>query len=130
MFLILIQVLAGVPQAPADGEGRTVWQGVYTDAQAARGRSEYEANCIRCHRGGPRTGDEFRRDWSGSEVEALFNQIKASMPSDAPSSLSDAAYLDIVTYVLQVNAFPGGAGELRAGALKGIRIEGRTGPDP
>src|SRR5688572_30453816 len=28
----------------------TVWQGVYTEAQATRGQSEYTAHCANCHR--------------------------------------------------------------------------------
>jgi cytochrome c5 len=110
--------------------GQTVWDGVYTEAQASRGKTQYEASCRSCHRGGPRSGDEFMRDWSGSDVESLFKQIKASMPPRDPSSLSDAAYVDIVAYMLQVNAFPAGSNELAAGTNRPIRIEGRNGPGP
>jgi hypothetical protein len=70
------------------------------------------------------------RDWSGTDVESVFRRIKVSMPPDAPSSLSDAAYLDIVAYMLQVNAFPAGRNELSADAIKRIRIEGLNGPEP
>ena len=70
------------------------------------------------------------RDWSGTDVDGLFSQIKMSMPADAPSSLSDEAYLDIVAYILKVNAFPAGRDELSAAVLKSIRIEGRNGPEP
>ena len=106
-----------------------MWDGVYTEAQADRGKARYETSCSACHRGGPRTDDAFMRDWSGSDVETLFSQIKASMPAGAPSSLSDAAYLDIVAYMLQVNAFPAGSHELAVDALKRIRIESRNGPE-
>jgi len=70
------------------------------------------------------------RDWDGSDVESLFKQIKATMPSSDPSSLSDAAYADIVAYMLKANAFPAGSSELDAGAVGPIRIEGRNGPGP
>jgi hypothetical protein len=70
------------------------------------------------------------RDWGGTDVDGLFGRIKVSMPPDAPSSLSDDAYLDIVAYMLQVNAFPAGRNELNADVMKSIRIEGRNGPEP
>ena len=70
------------------------------------------------------------RDWGGSDLESLFNQIKTSMPAGAPASLSDVAYADIVAYVLQANAFPAGSSELAAAAIGPIRIEGRNGPAP
>jgi hypothetical protein len=115
---------------PAGPEGATVWAGVYTDAQAGRGKTQYEASCSPCHRGGPRTSEPFMRDWSGSDVDGLFRQIKSSMPAGAPSSLSDQTYLEIVAFVLQANGFPSGSAELDVGALKGIRIEGKGGPEP
>ena len=89
-----------------------------------------QASCRSCHRDGPRRDEEFMRDWGGSDLESLFKQIKVSMPAGAPSSLSDAAYADIVAYVLQANAFPAGSTELAPAAIGPIRIEGRSGPAP
>ena len=137
ILTVVVMVTSGVSARPAQGQEpakntdrKTVWDGVYTDAQAARGQTQYEARCSSCHRQGPRKGDAFMRDWSGTDVDGLFSQIKALMPADAPSSLSDNAYLDIVAYMLRVNAFPAGRNELSADALKSIRIEGRNGPGP
>jgi quinoprotein glucose dehydrogenase len=127
--LLLVVLTAGSVRGQ-DAQTRTVWDGVYTEAQASRGKAQYEASCRSCHRGGPRRDDEFMRDWSGSDLESLFTQIKVSMPPGAPSSLSDAAYADIVAYVLQANAFPAGSSELAAAAIGPIRIEGRSGPAP
>ena len=119
------------PQEPARNTDRkTVWDGVYTDGQAARGQTRYEESCRSCHRSGPPRDDAFMRDWGGTDVDDLFSQTKASMPADAPSSLSDNTYLDIVAYILQVNAFPAGRNELSADAIKSIRIEGKNGPEP
>jgi cytochrome c5 len=109
---------------------RTVWDGVYTDSQARRGRTTYEASCRTCHEGGPGTGSAFARDWNGTGLDDLFGQIKGTMPPSAPASLSDREYLDIVAYVLQANAFPAGPDELIGDALAGIRIQGRDGPEP
>lgn len=125
-----ISVFAVVVLTTGELFAQTVWDGVYTEAQASRGKTQYEVNCRSCHRGGPRKDEEFMRDWSGSDVPSLFRQIKGTMPSGDPSSLSDVAYADIVAYMLQVNGFPAGSNELDAAAIGPIRIEGRNGPGP
>jgi mono/diheme cytochrome c family protein len=108
----------------------TVWDGAYTDAQAARGEQRYRANCTRCHGEGPRRGEAFMRDWSGIDVGALFARIKSSMPPGAAGSFTDAEYLDLVAYMLRVNDFPAGREELRPETAGNIRVEGRSGPEP
>jgi cytochrome c5 len=131
MITSVVSTVSAQAQAPAkNSDGKTVWDGVYTDAQAARGQAQYEARCNACHRNGPPREEAFMRDWSGTALDGLFSQIKQSMPADAPSSLSDNAYLDIVAYMLKVNAFPAGLNELSADTIKSIRIEGKNGPEP
>src|SRR5436309_14000792 len=72
------------PQEPARNTDRkTVWDGVYTDAQAARGQTRYEERCRSCHRSGPPRDDAFMRAWGGTGVEALSRPTKASMPPSA-----------------------------------------------
>jgi mono/diheme cytochrome c family protein len=117
-------------QEPAKTTARTVWDGAYTEAQAARGEARYRATCSGCHDEGPRRGEGFMRDWSGSDVGSLFARTKASMPPGAPGSLTDAEYLDIVAYMLRVNEFPSGRDELRSETVGTIRVEGRNGPEP
>lgn len=105
---------------------KTVREAVYTEAQAARGKKVYEANCITCHledldgsanpnagaRGAPLVGTRFVQDFGESKVSALFNKMKRDMPSGRPGTLSDQEYLDATSYVLQRNRFPAGATEL------------------
>jgi len=67
------------------------------------------------------------RNWSGSDLGSVFDQIKTSMPADAPSSLSDRMYVDILAYVLHADAFPSGSVELGQNLLKSIRVEARDG---
>jgi mono/diheme cytochrome c family protein len=128
--IALVGAISAEPRPLQEPAKTTVWDGVYTDAQAGRGEARYQTTCSRCHRDGPRRGEAFMRDWSGIDVESVFRRIKTSMPPDAPSSLSDAEYLDIVAYMLRVNAFPAGRDELRMDAIKTIRIEGRDGAGP
>jgi S-disulfanyl-L-cysteine oxidoreductase SoxD len=123
--------LTAEAQEPAKpGEGKTVWEGIYTTTQATRGQVQYESTCRSCHREGPRRGEAFMRDWQGTGLDGLFSQIRTSMPPTAPGSLTDNAYLDIVAYMLQVNTFPAGGSELTAEAIKSIRVEGKDGPEP
>lgn len=135
VFVILATLLSAasavsVLHAQDAAKTRTVWDGAYTDAQAARGEARYRASCSSCHGEGPRRGEAFMRDWSGSDVGGLFARTKASMPPGEPGSLSDAEYLDVVAYMLRVNDFPAGREELRAETIGSIRVEGRSGPEP
>lgn len=101
---------------------RSVWDGVFTDAQASRGERTYGRSCEQCH--GPDLAgdpvmeipalslDSFMTSWSGKTVKDLFDTVKQSMPKDKPGSLGTGAYLDVVAYLLQANRFPSGAREL------------------
>jgi mono/diheme cytochrome c family protein len=125
---------AALVAAAAD---KTVWDGVYTSAQAARGGAVYATECSGCHRGGlpERTapaaeGGRFMAAWAEDNLESLFTVIKTTMPQSAPGSLTDAEYTDIVAYILDQNAFPPGSEELTPAALDGIRVQAKGGPEP
>ena len=131
--MLLLMMLAGLSAHAT--QTITVWDGVYTTAQATRGKVQYEASCTTCHGpdliggvGRQLKGDVFMRDWSGEDLSLLFARTR-NMPPGAASSLSESAYLEIIAYILQSNAFPAGAEELKVEALKGIRIQGKDGPD-
>lgn len=99
---------------------RTVWDGVYTDEQAQRGRSAYVADCASCHaedlRGSstaPSLVEEsFAFQWDNTSVGELFVRIRTLMPSDRPNSLTPQRYRDIVAYILQANKYPAGEKEI------------------
>src|SRR3954467_5216444 len=74
---------------------RTTWDGVYTEAQAARGATVYAATCAQCHgptlsgaEGPPLTGVDFASNWNGLSLGELFERVRTSMPPDDPSRLS------------------------------------------
>ena len=100
--------------------GKTVWDGVYTDAQAGRGKKLYIASCAACHQEGLQgadlapalKGDEFLLLWNDRPLGDMVERITKTMPQDAPGTLSPEANTDIVAYMLQVNRFPTGAAEL------------------
>ena len=101
---------------------RSVREGAFTDAQAARGERDYGRECERCHAadlsGDPSNevpalaGEHFLEQWSGRSVKELFDLVKRSMPADTPDSLTTRAYVDIVAYMLSANRFPSGTVEL------------------
>jgi mono/diheme cytochrome c family protein len=113
---------AGDGAFQASSAKRSVWDGVYSDAQAARGREAYEYSCASCHQpdlsGDPGkdvpalAGEEFTHSWSHHTVQDLFDLTSKQMPQDAPASLRPQTYLDLVAYLLQSNGFPAGEHEL------------------
>jgi cytochrome c5 len=124
--------------ASAQESAKTVADGVYTDTQAARGAAVYDAACTGCHRAdlGGATGpslreQRFAREFAGKDLKTLFTKIATTMPRNAPASLGDNVYLDVVAHLLKENGFPAGSQELTPEALDGIRVvPGRPKPPP
>jgi cytochrome c553 len=121
--------------------GRTVWDGVYTEEQAKRGRTEYMRACASCHaedlRGNgtaPSLVEEsFSFLYDDTPVFDLMDRIRTLMPQDRPNSLSSQSYREIVAFILQSNKLPSGERELDVDqeALRQILITmKRPGPEP
>jgi ankyrin repeat protein/mono/diheme cytochrome c family protein len=119
-------------QAVPAADGKTIWDGVFTDEQAGRGQKIYAVSCAPCHKadllgdsGTPAlAGADFFSRFGGSSVDDLVKTIRASMPQDAPDSLGTPAYVDLVSYLLKSNGGSAGAAELSqdSSVLKTIRI--------
>ena len=117
---------------------RTVWDGVYTVAQAARGEAEFELYCVECHGPGLEglygpalVGPLFLRNWLEDNVNSLFARIHTTMPAEAPGSLSAQTSADITSYLLQANDFPPGSEEELTpdpAILSVIQIQGKDRP--
>lgn len=111
------QALGVAPQAASSAA--TVWSGVYTAAQAKRGERVYKAECGRCHGSDVHVssspvfvGSDFFTRWRDRSVGEIFMYIKVNMPRDAPDSLTDSEYIDIVAHLLHENQIPAGHAEL------------------
>ena len=101
---------------------KSVWDGVYSDDQASRGKEEYEYNCGNCHihdlsgdsiKDVPAlAGPDFMAKWSGKSVKELLDYMAANMPQDSRGTLGAKTYADIASYVLKVNMFPAGTDAL------------------
>lgn len=114
---------------------KSVWDGVYSEEQAARGQKTYTRACSYCHRdnlsggGGdlgapPLGGVPFFVRWETQTVRDLFETIATTMPLDRPGTLSPQEAIDVVSFLLRSNKLPSGAEDLRAepAALSAIEI--------
>jgi S-disulfanyl-L-cysteine oxidoreductase SoxD len=121
-------------------EGRKIWDGVYTEAQAGRGKAAFENSCGRCHnnelvgseRGPALKGDGFIAHWENDSLDRLFTKIRDTMPAGGIESVTDAGKLDILAYVLAKNDAAPGKEELtldsaRLDAITIVRRGGTTG---
>ena len=112
---------AALPAAVQETTSSTL-DGVFTSAQARRGRRVYNQNCASCHGQGLRGGEmapsvagsDFIVFWTELPVGALFERIRVTMPEDGPGRLSDEEYTDVVAYMLDRNDYPAGDAELPA----------------
>jgi cytochrome c len=116
-------VQVGIPVV----DTKSIWDGVYTEDQAKRGRVTYVERCGYCHRddltgnGGdepgasppPLKGMPFLNHWRSSTLADLFALVFSTMPKDRPK-LDAQAYIDIVSFILQVNGAKAGDSELTA----------------
>ena len=111
---------AAIPVARAWAEP-SVWDGIYTSAQAKRGEVLYAKQCASCHRENLEghgtspslAGSEFLERWDGQTVDDLFEKMQETMPADHPGSLSREQNAALLAYFLRVNEFPAGDAELR-----------------
>ncbi len=129
-IILMAGLVAALAQAPA-----TVLDGVYTNAQAARGEVVYSSSCIGCHEGQDADGPElmgraFLDRWREDKLEPLFTFIKNAMPGNAPGSLDERDYADVVAFILEANGLPAGQRELTPGMVGNIQLVGADGPRP
>jgi len=121
----LLWVLACLSAA---AQTRPAWDGVFSAAQAARGRTAYNENCARCHgpdlSGGestpPLTGVAFLAGWRGKSALDLLNRTRSTMPTDNPGGLGNRAYADLVAYVISVNGFRAGGADLGGASVPAV----------
>ena len=119
--------VAALADASADsGPVASVWDGVFTGAQAARGRLAYSGACSFCHgrrlNGAPDDPDmrstpplaraRFVREWDGRSLATLYEYTRLTMPEDNPGSLTDQEFVDAIAYMLSVGGMPAGNEEL------------------
>lgn len=127
---------SAVPHAQAPSGTRSVSDGVYTTAQAARGREHYRKRCVLCHldngqgqaavpvipgesleREGDAeapaiAGEAFKKKWGGRNAWELFGVLSATMPPGGVGTLTRQDYADVLAFIFELNKFPAGSSEL------------------
>jgi len=132
-LFVLIVVSIGVATAGAQHVpgGQTTAAGVYSTAQADRGRGIFDAKCETCHGaaldGGTLApalkGREFLSSFQEKPLRRLYSRVISTMPPDDVGSLTEAETLALVALLLRANGYPAGERELgRADELNSIVV--------
>jgi mono/diheme cytochrome c family protein len=122
--------------AVAAAQSKTTQDGVYSDAQAARGETVYTKTCASCH-GANLEGDgqapaladvAFAKEWDAQPLSDLFERIHQTMPGDAPGTLKPADVADVLAFVLKKGGQPSGASDLSddPAVLKGVTFSAKA----
>jgi mono/diheme cytochrome c family protein len=122
-FAVLITTALAVAQTA------TATGGIYSAAQANRGRIVVENHCTSCHgdalnglEGPALVGNAFMLNWERTDLDALFRKIRDTMPPAEVASVTEDEKLDALAYLLQQNGFPEGPSELSRSSEARARI--------
>lgn len=124
-----VALLASGAQAQT---ARSIWDGVYSEAQAQHGETLYRQNCAFCH-GQNLSGTfeiaplmgRFMPYWSGTTLDVLMDYVNTAMPLGRMGAVSRADDADIIAYILKVNGLPAGGSALGSdvAALKAVTFD-------
>jgi len=122
-WLLVLSILASALGLAARSSSAAVIQeqeeaqerGLYTAAQASRGRDIYRTHCAVCH--GSRldngvavalVGPDFLGKWGtpARSLDDLFFILRTTMPQPAAGSLAKDEYTDVLAYILERNELP------------------------
>ena len=132
LFAMVAALAIGVSHGVVRAQDKTVWDGVYSDAQAKRGETLFGDKCAMCHgadlSGGDApslVGSEFSGNWDDLSLGDLAERIRVSMPQDNPQSLTRDQVADLVAFILSRNRMPAGQADLpgQAEPLKAIKYK-------
>ena len=126
-------VVLGAASVALAAQQRTVWDGVFSTAQAERGKAVYESFCASCHSEDLSGGGRYEcveaphlkglDNLDGRDLAGIFEWTKDHMPPGDPSSVSADEKLDVFAYICQQNGAPAGQAELKLTTdLRTIRI--------
>ncbi len=124
----LLLALTGSMLAPRTSSAqalKSTTQGVYTVAQATKGRSVFNGACLGCHTTASHMGVAFELRWFGRPLSELYGYLSNLMPKSAPGTLTEEEYVWVTAYILKLNGMPAGKVELNAEPawLKAVRID-------
>jgi ankyrin repeat protein len=111
---------AGAPRTAVQDARSSIWDGVYTEAQAKRGEQSYGKSCAKCHaedllgstNAPALVGQAFFARFDRTSADDVIDVIRRTMPQEAPDTLGMPVYADIVSYLFRSNGAPDGKTEL------------------
>ncbi len=122
--LVSFGALGTASRPPSGGGG-------YSRAQAARGELVYVQYCVTCHganlegvAGPPLMGPTFGTSIATGKMStpALYTFISGGMPMNAPGSLTERQYLDVLAFILEKNGYTPGSHDLARGTLAAVPL--------
>lgn len=126
---VFVGMCAGaLTMAQAPAPAKSVWDGVYSEAQAARATAAFGQNCSNCHSleaTGPRplVGERFWMRNTQKTVGELLDYVRTNMPNGAAAgSLPAATYNDLVALILKSNGLPAGTIDLAPETIASVQI--------
>jgi len=119
-----IWILALVPVALAATASRSIWDGVFSAEQVARGKKAYANECADCHgeelegitKSPALKGSVFFKNWRNKSVSRLIETTRRTMPPEDPAILSRELCTDVIAYILAENGYPIGKTDLTVDA--------------
>jgi cytochrome c5 len=110
---------ASTAPSPAAGAAPS---GLFSQAQANRGRDTFRSMCTECHTAAEFTDNAFKVKWARRTVGDLYQFIHTSMPDDAPGVLTEAQALELTSYILEMNGFTAGSRQMQPAGLDQISL--------
>lgn len=108
--------------APAPAPAAGAPAGLFSQAQANRGRDTFRSMCTECHTAAEFTDNAFKVKWARRTVGDLYQFIHTSMPDDAPGVLTEAQALELTAYILEMNGFTAGSRQMQPAGLDQISL--------
>lgn len=117
------------PETPAPGDDGAETAPVavsFSAEQVDRGRADFGILCGECHGPSEFRGTNFLFRWRRQSAWDFFRTVSTTMPENAPGSLSDEEYVDVISFILEMNGYSAGEGELPAteAALDRLLMDG------
>ena len=100
--LAVLWLVAARAADAQDASKPSIWNGVFTAAQANRGNDAYQASCSACHgsdlhatdpEAADLTGPALRARWNGKTLQERFEKIRDTMPPGNANTLGDKTYM-------------------------------------
>lgn len=132
--IVMLTLTAGAAIETPQAAPRSAKDGVYTAAQADRGKAVYTEQCTECHGTmtsvtpdlAPLLNDHvFQRAWRNRSLSELFDRVRETMPQNRPRTLSPSQMVDLIAYILSANGLAAGDVPLTDDieTLKQIRVD-------